>query len=249
LLRAYSKVVSNRTGLLRPFRITRKTESAKLLKENEKLIVKIKRTKENKNYEYEKDCPHCTEIWENVNDIQEWLGFNYKDYLKQILVAVGIYEFEQIKAVNEIELTAGYLTDVQVVKLRGILDNGFKKGLGMKEMAKQVDKKVGLKDLYRMNAEGDIKVGASGLPILSRSADKRAIGIVRTEVTRLANQGAVEYYKVNDIANIKWVASFGDRTCPDCEALNGQIFKIGEEPEIPLHPMCRCTYAPVVELK
>jgi len=240
---------NNKTSLLPAFRITRKTESAKLPEQEEKLIIKIKRTKEDINYEYEKDCPHCIESWENMNDIEEWLGFNYKDYLKQILVAVGIYEFEQIKAVNEIELTAGYLTDVQVVKLRGILDNGFKKGLGMKEMAKQVDKKVGLKDLYRMNAEGDIKVGASGLPILSRSADKRAIGIVRTEVTRLANQGAVEYYKVNDIANIKWVASFGDRTCPDCEALNGQIFKIGEEPEIPLHPMCRCTYAPVVELK
>jgi len=225
-------------------------EAAKLEDiKKEKLIVKIKRTKENQNYEHEKDCPHCTEKWEDVNDISEWLNFSYAKYLGYIVAALKTFEFGQLKAINEIELEAGYLSSTQVNKLRSVLDEGFTKGAGMKEMAKLVDAKVGIKDLYKMTAEGDIKLGASGLPILSKSADKRAIGIVRTEVTRMANKGAIEYYKKNKIKQIKWVASFGERTCEQCEALDGIIYEIGAQPEIPLHPMCRCTLSPVVELK
>ena len=251
-VKSIKQKLMKRTSLLPPFRITRKTEYAKSdIKEipDEKLIVKVKRKKSARNYEEEKQCEHCIEKWDSINDIEEWLGFNYKKYLKHIITSLSAYEFEQLKALSEVELEAGYLSETQINNLKQVLDEGFKKGEGMKEMSKKVDKKVKPKDLYRMNEDGTIKKGASGLPILSRSADKRAIGIVRSEVTRMANLGALEYYKVNNIVNVKWIASFGDRTCSDCEALDGQIFKIGEEPAIPLHPMCRCTYAPVVELK
>jgi len=240
------RIFKKKSGLLPPFKISRKTESVKT--EEPKLIVKIKRKKEMKNYEYEKECAHHTESWENINDIEEWLGFNYKKYLKQIANVLSVYGFDQIKAVNEIELDAGYLSETQIEELRRVLDNGFTKGLGMREIAKQVDKKVGLKDLYRMTAEGEIKIGASGLPILARSAEKRAIGIVRTEVTNLANSGANQYYKENGIKQVRWVASFGDRTCAECEALNGQIFGVDEGPRPALHPLCKCTVTPVVEL-
>ena len=236
-----------RTSLLPAFRITRKTESTNV--EEPKMVVKIKRAKKNKNYEYEKECPHCAESWENMNDVSEWLGFNYKKYLGQIALVLQGYGFSQLKAVNEIELEAGYLSAVQVENLRKVLDKGFKDGQGLREMAKQVDKKVGIKDLYRMTSEGDIKLGASGLPILSRSADKRAIGIVRTEVTRMANAGAVKYYKKEGIKQIKHVASFGERTCEICASLDGTIYTIGEEPGLPVHPMCRCCYSPVINLK
>lgn len=219
------------------------------IKKQENLQVKIKRKEKNNNYEYQKSCPHCTEAFEDIIDVQEWLGFDYRKYLGEIKKVLSTYEFNQIKAVTEIELAAGYLSNDQIEIFRKVLDKGFTEGQGMKEMAKILDKKAGISDLYRMDNEGNLKLGVSGLPILSKSADKRSIGLVRTEVTRLANAGAVEYYKVNDIANIKWIASFGDRTCSDCEALNGQIFKIGEEPEIPLHPNCRCTLAPMVDLK
>jgi SPP1 gp7 family putative phage head morphogenesis protein len=206
--------------------------------------------REVKNYENEKECLHCIEMWDDINDIKEWLGFSYKKYLGEILSVLGLYSFEQLKAVNEIELEAGYLSETQVNKLKEVLRDGFKEGKGIREMAKEVKTKVKIKDLYRMNEDGTIKKGVSGLPILSRSADKRPIGIVRTEVTRLANLGAEKYYKDNGITHEKWVASYGDRTCSDCLALDGTIYKIGEaRPEIPLHPMCRCSLAPVVDLK
>lgn len=227
-----------------------KQPKAVLPKPEEKLQEEVKKKIRTKsNYEFQKECKHCTELYEEVNDIQEWLGFNYKQYLGQIKARLKDYDFENIKALNEIEAQAGYLSPSQIEELRDILDNGFSKGLGMKEMAKQVDKKLGLKDLYRMTEDGNIKTGASGLPILAKSADKRSIGIVRSEVTRLANLGAEQYYKDNGITKETWVASFGDRTCEDCEALNGQIFEIGNHPDIPLHPMCRCTLTPLVEIK
>jgi len=203
----------------------------------------------NKNYEYAKSCKHCEESWNDINDINEWLGFKYQDYIKYILANLKTYDFAQIKATTDTEAQAGYLSEMQINELKGILENGFKKGLSMSEMADEVDAKLGLKDLYRMTEEGDIKKGIAGLPILQKAKENRSISIVRSEITRLANQGAVDYYSENGIDKVKWVASFGARTCEDCDALNGTIYDIGEEAEMPLHPNCRCTYAPVVEIK
>lgn len=238
----FRNVKSKYKSLLPEFRISKSEEIVKPKKEQGE-------KRKNENYEHEKACSHVTEGWENFNTIEEWTGFNYKSYLGEIMTILSGYDFEQIKALNAIELEAGYLSELQVAKLKSIMTNGFEKGLSMKEMAKQVDAQVELKDLYRMTEEGSIKKGVSGLPILSKSKEKRAIGIVRTEVTRVANAGAVEYYKHNEIANVKWIASVGERTCTICESLNGQIFEINSVPAIPAHTMCRCTVAPVVELK
>jgi SPP1 gp7 family putative phage head morphogenesis protein len=202
-----------------------------------------------KNYEYNKPCLHCSESYDNLNDINEWLGFNYTQYLSYIMSALNSYDFEQIKAATEIEHAAGYLSEEQVTKLKGILEKGFKNGWSMSEISRQIDKNVGLKDLYRMTEDGKIKTGVSGLPILSKSADKRSMSIARNEVTRIANLGAKNYFKENNITNVRWVSSYGDRTCPDCEALNNQIFSIESCPEIPLHSLCRCTTVPVTEVK
>ena len=163
----------------------------------------------------------------------------YKEYIKKIR-KVGKLR----KGKTEEELTAGYLTVTQVDSLKGVLENGFEKGLGIKEIAKQINKKVKVKDLYRME-DGKVKLGVSGFPILSKTAESRDIAIARTEVSRMANKGAVDYYKENNIKKIRWVASFGERTCPICEELNDQIFDIGNEPVMPAHTLCRCMYAPV----
>ena len=217
-------------------------------KTKKKEIINSKRTKEN--YESEKICANCNEGWDRINDIQEWLGFNYKEYLGHIIKATEEHDFVQLKALTESEVAAGYLSTTQIDKLKGIMKNGFEKGQGMDEMARIVDKKVELKDLYRIDkVTGEMKKGAAGLPILSRSKEYRSMLIVRTEVTRMANLGTEKYYKENGVTKETWIASFGDRTCVECSSLNGQIFEIGNHPEIPLHPMCRCTLAPFVELK
>ena len=79
--------------------ISKETEDKESVKTEEpKIVIKVKRKKIN--YEYEKECPHCIESWDNYNTIEEWLGFNYKKYLKYIENALKAYGFEQIKEIG-----------------------------------------------------------------------------------------------------------------------------------------------------
>ena len=194
-------------------------------------------------------CPSCLDVQEDFgkyNTINEWLGFNYGEYKNEIEKFVKAYGYEFIKAKNLIEEAAGMLNVGQVDKFKGILEKGFKNGSSISDMVKEVNAKVGLKDLLKME-EGKI-VEKDGEPVKVRGKDKRAVSIVRTEVTRAANAGAVNFYKENGIKKVKWVSSVGTRTCEQCDALNNNIYEIGEQPEIPVHPMCRCTLTPVTEL-
>jgi hypothetical protein len=36
--------------------------------------------------------------------------------------------------------------------------------------------------------------------------------------------------------------------CPECESLHGNEYEIGSEPALPVHPNCRCTVIPVIEV-
>jgi len=237
--------------------IPKKTEKVKTIKKKLKRkdkittegIIQKKMEKPKNNYEYEKSCPHCEESTSEISDINEWIGFNYKEYLANILEFLGSHDFSQIKGVTETQLAAGYLTEEQTNKLRGILDEGFKKGKSLQDMANKVKKEVGIKDLYRMVDENTIKTGATGLPILASSADKRPMNIVRSEVTRTANAGALKFYKQKEIRQVRWIASYGKRTCPICEDLNNHIYEINSVPNIPAHSNCRCTIVPVAEVR
>ena len=193
-----------------------------------------------------KEEEKLSESLNKFNDISEWLGFKYNDYKKEILSFISEDSFDMVKAQNVIEEAAGKLSQSQVTDLKSVLEDGFKKEIGIREMAMNVDKKVKPKDLYRMKA-GKI-VRSDGIPVLARSAEMRSIAIVRSEVTRVANAGAINQFKKGGVTKIRWVASYGARTCPTCDSLNGRIFDINEHPDIPVHPMCRCTVVPVREI-
>jgi len=194
-------------------------------------------------------CPHCIDIEENLdkyNSVEEWLGFNYKDYVKNIEDFIKGDEFDLVRATNAVEEAAGKLSGTQIVELKKVLEKGFKKGSSISDMTKEVNKKVGLKDLLKME-DGQI-VRKAGIPTLVRRAENRGVSIVRSEVTRVANAGAIKHFKEGGVSKIRWVASFGTRTCLQCEALDGIIFDIDSHPDLPLHTMCRCTVVPVTEL-
>ncbi len=79
--------------------------------------------------------------------------------------------------------------------------------------------------------------------------------IARTEVMRASNYGRLEGYKKSVVVKYKqWLTAFDDRTCPECEVMNGEIAEIDKpfssgEQAPPLHPNCRCTIVPVFEKK
>lgn len=168
--------------------------------------------------------------------IREWVslhelaGFNYSDYLVRILRRLKIDKFDQLSAVNEGDIADGLLTTGQTNKLRFILKQGFRKNRTINEIETEIRTSLNLKDRIK---EGKI---------VSKS-ENRPIAISRTETVRLANLGLIDTYKDNKIEKVRFLAALSERTCPECEGLNGQVFMLQEaEDLIPVHTMCRCTW-------
>lgn len=76
----------------------------------------------------------------------------------------------------------------------------------------------------------------------------RANVIARTEVMSASAQGAIEGYKESGVVSkVKFYTAEDERTCDYCDNYNNEIFNIGEQIPIPLHPNCRCTWIPIVD--
>lgn len=186
-----------------------------------------------------------------VNDVADvslksWLGFNYAEYLNNIIAFVMGDSFEALAAVGKLEVLAGKLSAGQIRALKDVLANSFAKGKSIRDIASAIETFVRPKDLFAVQ-NGEVVLDENGNPILRVSAEARPEMIARSETTRAAANGALETYKENGIEKVRWVAALSQRTCPECEALNGQVFNIGDAKIPPQHVDCRCTIVAVVE--
>lgn len=77
---------------------------------------------------------------------------------------------------------------------------------------------------------------------------KEAHRLIRTETMHYLNESSLQAYKDAEVKQIQFWAALDERTCPECGEEHGKIYKIGDEPILPLHPNCRCTYIPVIEI-
>lgn len=177
-------------------------------------------------------------IREYVN-VQEIEGFNYTDYLIKILEVLRNDPFNDLVAITESEVLQGKLSKEDIEKLRVIMKNGFKNNETIREIQKKIESGLDLKD--RINEDGKLLLSSQVRPLV----------IARTETVRLANEGLKNLYKENNIEKVRWLAALSDRTCPQCEQLNGEVFNIQElavgQNQPPLHPGCRCTLLSVRE--
>lgn len=75
--------------------------------------------------------------------------------------------------------------------------------------------------------------------------------LINTELARVVTQATEEIYKDSGVVDkVQWCATLElDRTCEDCQNLDGKIFDLSDiyKPEIPLHVSCRCTWIPVID--
>lgn len=74
--------------------------------------------------------------------------------------------------------------------------------------------------------------------------------LVRTESNYFFNTAAKDSYRAAGVERVEYIAEQDSDICDECEdnaMTNGGIYLIGEAPELPVHPNCRCCYAPVVE--
>ena len=81
-----------------------------------------------------------------------------------------------------------------------------------------------------------------------------AARLARTLVNGVSNNARVETIRENAdvIDGVKFIGTLDGKTCPHCAAYDGHIWR-GDEMETarrpPIHPNCRCTLVPWVELK
>lgn len=108
-------------------------------------------------------------------------------------------------------------------------------------------------DIARRSIAQGLSLGRNGRRI-ARDLNKR-LDRPRFELERLARtelQHALvgvqdEFANAYDevIAGWTYVATLDSRTCPRCGALDGRFYRKGQKrPAIPIHPNCRCFYAP-----
>lgn len=79
------------------------------------------------------------------------------------------------------------------------------------------------------------------------TAQYNAERVARTETKRVSYVAQCDVWEQNGVTELRYrCANGGDsRTCSYCSGDNDKVFKKGEEPTLPRHPNCRCTYIPV----
>lgn len=77
---------------------------------------------------------------------------------------------------------------------------------------------------------------------------RRGRRLARTEINYLANQAALDVYKIAGLLEYEYLATLDTRTSETCRGLDGEIFKVSQA-EVginypPMHPNCRSTTIP-----
>lgn len=73
--------------------------------------------------------------------------------------------------------------------------------------------------------------------------------LVRTEASHIFNEAARKSYQQANVKEIQIIGTQDEKLCDQCGEYYYQKYRMGTEPRLPIHPNCRCCYAPVVELK
>ena len=106
-------------------------------------------------------------------------------------------------------------------------------------------------DVRRIVADGILKERTQGdiiqqIDDLADTYDYRARRIIRTETMEAVNTGVMDGYRADEVEKVEWLAAEG--CCDACQALDGRVFGIDSGVSAPLHPNCRCTLIPVIDI-
>ncbi len=97
----------------------------------------------------------------------------------------------------------------------------------------------------------DVRKLAKEMSDIFGSSAYQSQRLINTELARVVTQATEEIYKDSGVVDkVQWCATLElDRTCEDCQNLDGKIFDLSDiyKPEIPLHVSCRCTWIPVID--
>lgn len=75
-----------------------------------------------------------------------------------------------------------------------------------------------------------------------------ATRLVNTELARVVSDAQMDVYRNSGVVEkVMFMATLEDNTCEICGDYDGKEFSLNNAPAIPIHPNCRCCYAPVVD--
>lgn len=107
--------------------------------------------------------------------------------------------------------------------LNEILTRGFIQGKTMTEIAEELS--------LRMSKNFDV-----------------CLRLVRTERMHYLNESSKKAYKDAGVKKLQYWAAEDERTCETCGSYHEEIMDFDKIPILPLHPNCRCTYIPFIEI-
>lgn len=115
-------------------------------------------------------------------------------------------------------------------KLFEIIEKGLKEG-----------KPTGVKKAYEGSIAKEIK------DLIGSEKDSRAVRIARTEIAQIQRHASAERYLASGVVQEEeWLC--GPNPCPECAALRGKRFPVGQAPEV-IHPNCTCDTRPIITSK
>lgn len=110
---------------------------------------------------------------------------------------------------------------------------------------------LSIRDIYRLIRGTKANAYSDGILAATQAS---AVTLARTIVNGVSNNARVETIKANSdvVDGVKFVGTLDGKTCPYCASLDGYIWRGDEMSQArrpPIHPNCRCTLIPYVELK
>lgn len=71
---------------------------------------------------------------------------------------------------------------------------------------------------------------------------KESETLVRSEGMHVLNSAMVKQYEDLGVTSVEHYTALDERVCKVCGKAHGKKYRIGKQPNLPLHPKCRCTY-------
>ena len=142
--------------------------------------------------------------------------------------------------------------------IRSVVSESLREGRTMVEIRNDIRKHIGLNrpqskalENYRikLQAQGqpDYVVNAATSEYRQKLVKQRAEMIARTETSSAWAEGNIASYREAGVESKEF--SSANDACPICAPLDGKTYPIGsDEVVIPLHPQCRCSWLPYIEV-
>jgi SPP1 gp7 family putative phage head morphogenesis protein len=130
------------------------------------------------------------------------------------------------------------IVDQEIAAINQALQDGIAAGEGIPQLADRIQ------DTFD---DGMHILGDDGSITRVLPSDSWAEMVARTETSRAMNAGIMQTYKAAGVERVTWVAAEDERTCPECEAADGETVMMGQNfddvdvDSPPAHPSCRCT--------